>query len=374
MWQRSSPALRVMETARHHMDMLGGVQGRRAGPILRTAAVAIWWTVFGGLTLLGPVAALDAQRRWLPTPVEVAAWEDVDGTLLGTRPLQIQRSPRGGLVVTDWGDFSIREVSAAGELVWKFGRNGPGPGEFLAFVDLKFDEDGSLHVLDPRNRRITVVSSVGELLATVPVRGGTPASLLPPSFDPGHFAVVPYTNKRDTLWTSFSKAGIRHRAVLMPAQVAFDHDLTGEGWAVGIPGGRAAVYFRWSSRMIILEADGSVGALADGVEAIPFPEVVAVERSGPGWTITGFKVDPKAVKAARGATATTSRIYVLYLGSTSHAGRVVDTYSTQGGEYLGSHLFPRDVDAITVLADGRLATLENRLFPTLRLWELPVGD
>ena len=326
------------------------------------------------MTLLGPVAALDAQRRWLPAPVEVAAWEDVDGTLLGTRPSHIQRSPRGGLVVTDWGDFSIREVSAAGELVWKFGRSGPGPGEFSALIDLQFDEDGSLQVLDPRNRRITIVSSAGELLATVPIPGGTPAALLPPSFDPGHFAVMPHTNKRDTLWISFSKTGVRRRAVLMPAQMAFDHDLVGEGWAVGIPGGRAAVYFRWSSRMIILEADGSVGALADGVEAIPFPEAVAVERSGQGWTISGFKVDPKAVKAARGATATTSRIYVLYLGSTSHAGRVVDTYSTRGGEYLGSYLFPRDVDAITVLADGRLATLESRLFPTLRLWDLNIGN
>ena len=344
---------------------------RRAGPILRTVAVATWCTVFGGMTLLSSVAALDAQRRWLPAPLEVAAWEDVEGTLLGARPMQIERSPRGGLVVTDWGDFSIREVSASGELVWKFGRSGSGPGEFLIFLDLQFDEDGSLRVLDPRNRRITVVGSAGELLATVPVPGGDVAALLPPSFDPGRFAVVPHTNKRDTLWRSFSAAGVRRRTVLMPAQTAFDHDLVGAGGAAEIPGGGAVVYFRWSSQMIILVADGSVGVLADGVEAIPFPEVVAVEASGPGWTAAGFKVDPKAVRATLGATATASRIYVLYFGSTSHAGRVVDTYSTQDGEYLGSYLFPRGVDAITVLADGRLATLENRLFPTLRLWELP---
>ena len=336
------------------------------------ALVAVVRTLLVGLTLLGPAAALDAQRQWLPPPVEVDAWEDVDGSVLGGRPLQIEGSPRGGLVVADWGDFSIRELSASGELVWQFGRSGPGPGEFLAILDFHFADDGNLHVLDPRNRRVTVVSATGDLVETVPVPGGEPAALLPASFDPGYFAVVPHTNKKDTLWRSFSKTGGRHRTVLMPSEVAFDHDLAGEGWAAEIPGGRAVVFFRWSSRMIILEADGNASVVADGIEAIPFPELVAVERSGPGWTVSGFKVDPKAVKAARGATATASRIFVLYVGATGHAGRVVDTYSTQDGEYLGSYLFPRSVDAIAVLADGRLATLENRLVPTLRLWDLSV--
>lgn len=334
---------------------------------------AICCTVLGGVTLLGPVAALDGQRQRLPAPVEVVAWEDVDGTLLGQRPLQIERSPRGGLVVTDWGDFSIRELSSSGELVWKFGRSGFGPGEFTLFLDLHFTEDGNLQILDPRNRRVTVVNAAGELVETVPLPGGEPAALLPASFDAGHVAVVPFTNKKDTLWTSFSKTGVRRRTVLTPPEFAFDGDMAGAGGATEIPGGGALIYFRWSSRMIILEADGNIGVLADGVEAIPFPELVEVSASGPGWTGTGFKVDPEAVRAVQGATATRSRIFVLYLGSTSHAGRVVDTYATQDGQYLGSYLFPHAMDAITVLADGRLATLENRLFPTLRLWELLAG-
>lgn len=135
-------------------------------------------SALAGLVLLGPPADLDAQQRqWLPTPVEVDVWEDADGTLLGARPLQIAGSPRGGLVVADWGDFSVRELSATGEVVWKFGRQGPGPGEFLAFLGLQFALNGDLRVLDPRNRRITVVGPTGLLVQTVPLWGGEPAAL-----------------------------------------------------------------------------------------------------------------------------------------------------------------------------------------------------
>ena len=372
--QRSSLALHLLGTGRHHLDMLGSVQGRRAGAILTSTTSTVCRLASAGLVALGSALHLDAQpRQWLPTPVEADVWEDADGTLLGARPLQIVRSPRGGLVVTDWADFSIRELSAAGEVIWKFGRNGPGPGEFLAFMDLQFALNGDLRVLDPRNRRITVVGPTGQLVQTVPLWGGEAAALLPESIDPGYYPLVPHTNKKDTLWASYSADGVQHRVVDMPMAVGFDHDLTGEGWATEIPGGRSLVFFRWSSQMIILGATGNVAAVAEGVEPIPFPKVVLIERSGPGWTARGFKVDPQAVRAATGATATASRIFVLFLGATGDAGRVVDTYSSRDGSYLGSYRFPHRIDAVTVLMDGRLATLENRLLPTIRLWNLPVG-
>ena len=328
------------------------------------------------LVLAGPPTRLEAQQRqWLSNPVEVEVWEDADGTLFGARPLQIEGSPRGGLVITDWGDFSVRELSAAGDVVWKYGRRGPGPGEFTAFNDMQFALNGDLRVLDSRNRRITVVGPTGQLVHTVPLwGGGEAAALLPESFDPGHYPIMPHTNKKDTLWASYSADGLRRRVMNMPSAVRFDHDLTGEGWTTGIPGGRALVFFRWSSTMIVLEADGAVAAVAEGVERIAFPEVVLVESSGEGWTVRGFKVDPDAVRAARGAAATASRIFVLFLGATSDAGRVVDTYSTQEGAYLGSYRFPHRIDAIAVLTDGRLATLENHLLPTIRLWNLPAGQ
>ena len=345
---------------------------QRKRPLLHTTGLL-------GFLLLGvPVSSEAQERRWLPLPIESTVIEDIAGSVLGGRPMQIEGSPRGGFVVTDWGEFSVREVSPSGELLWRSGRRGQGPGEFLMFLDLEFDPDGNLRVLDPRNRRITVLDQSGGLVGTAPLPGlGQPAALMPTTFDPGYQAVMWHTNKMDTLWSSFSGTQPRHRAAPMPPEIGtmIEHPLQGEGWAANNPDGGAVVYFRWSSTMILLNPDGDIMSLVDGVERIPFPETVHLERTVPDvGTIRGFKVDPAAVPAARSVTASTSRVFVLFQGMTAESGRLVDSYRLSDGLYLGTYLLPNRAEAIATLADGRLAALENNFVPTVRLLELQEAD
>ena len=337
----------------------------------------------GGVITLGlspKVGGGQAQaqtHRVLAVPVESAVIEDVDGSVLGGRPLQIESSSRGGFITADWGDFSVREVSVSGNLLWRAGRRGLGPGEFQSILDLEVDRDGQVRILDPRNRRITLLDGTGSLIETFPLpRDRVPAALLPRSFDPGHQTVMWHTNKRDTLWSSFSTTGRLNRYASMPTDISalFDHPLEGEGWAANGPNGDVVVYFRWSSKMILLDHDGGVRSVVEGIEQVPFPGTTYIERTIPDrGSIRGFKIDPQAIRAAKSVAVGPARFFVLFVGTSANAARVVDTYALSDGVYLGSYVLPHRAEAIAWLADGRLAVLENNFIPTVRLLELPAG-
>ena len=328
----------------------------------RSTLVATW-------ALLGAVSALVAQDRvWLAEPVQLTSVADPSGELFGN-PHHIVPSPNGGYVLDDWLDMSVRRFSATGAMMWQFGRSGSGPGEFARLMDVEFDVSGNLMILDVDLGRATVVDSDGEMVETVPVRDGT--QLMPRSFaGDGGWAVIPSLNSRtDTLWVT--RKGNARRSVARPPQLVADA-LATEGWARNIDGG-AVLWFRWSSRIALLDESGRVIRVFDGIEPLSFPRVVTqdvVAPAGTNWNSARVtRVDPTAVRASVTASVAKSRIYVHFAGTTDDAHRIVDTYA-MSGEYLGSYLLPHPVRRAVALSDGRLATLETDLIPTVRTWKL----
>ena len=196
------------------------------------------WTVWivAASILAGEVEAQD--RRWLPA-VEVAALADSDGTLFGN-PTRILGSPRGGIILYDDGAASFREFSAALDLLWESGRRGAGPGEFQRPLDIEFDEDGNLLVLDEANLRLTVLGPDGKLADTHRLVGAR--QILPEGFHPGSWAVMPNLNM-DTLWVTRDGPP---RFQPMPPSVDYDNSILGESWAANLKSGGAVVVFRWS--------------------------------------------------------------------------------------------------------------------------------
>ncbi len=265
----------------------------------------------------------------------------------------IRGSPRGGFVLADWGEHSVREYSPSGEMLWRVGRRGEGPGEFSAIMDLEFDATGNLLVLDRANR-VTIVNRSGSVVATK----GTPEGnqILPAGFTSGWATLA--ADRMQALWTSDL------RTVRMPRGVSFEAAIVGERWAANAPDGESVVFHRWSDLMIILASDGSVRSVVRGIETIDLPKAVFVSRTVDGWEISGHKVDPRAVEATRSAAVSDDRIFVLFLGDTEDAGQIVDTYS-RDGVYVGSYRLPDDVRAsrMAVLVDGRLALLDNSFIP-----------
>jgi hypothetical protein len=76
----------------------------------------------------------------------------------------------GKLVVTDGSDASAHLFSADGRLLKVLGRKGSGPGEFQVPLSPRFGPDGRIHVLDFRQKRISVFHPDGSLDREVPLR------------------------------------------------------------------------------------------------------------------------------------------------------------------------------------------------------------
>jgi hypothetical protein len=75
---------------------------------------------------------------------------------------------RGDLLYAfDYGDQQLKAFGSDGELRWRHGGAGSGPGEFRNPLDLEVDPNGDVWVFDGGTGRLTAFSADGEMLRTV---------------------------------------------------------------------------------------------------------------------------------------------------------------------------------------------------------------
>ena len=337
------------------------------GPLRWHAVLTFASTVVAAASVQGQAA----ERSWLSEPKLLASYVDQDGTHFGDAQ-EIVRLPIEGFAVVDRGENSILAFRADGNLAWKFGRSGGGPGEFGFIQDIDITPSGEIIVLDRSLNRVTMIDGThGQLVTTYQIQGLGSYGILPSPGSRGAL-VVPESGKDVTLWRSVSEGG----QVLDSANMVLPcgHNLACEFFTTTTGEWGSAIAFRWSSKFILLEPDGSVRSVLDGIERIPFPEVKSYTVQPPpetGWgPVRTTRVDPTADEVVVRVAANDKHLGVLFSGSTEYRRRIVDTYSLPSGQYSGSILFPDDVDGIALLSDGKLATLDLDFFPTVQLWEI----
>ena len=316
-----------------------------------------------------PSSAQAPERRWLPEPVLVASVVDEDGTLFGD-PQAIVALPDGAFALADRGENTIRAFFADGSPAWTFGRSGAGPGEFSFIQDIDVSPAGEVLVLDRALGRTTVLdAATGTPITSFQIYTGGQYGILPSS-GPGRVLVIPEGEKDKTLWVSVSEDGVALRSADMP--VACNHSLACEAYSTTTGSIGSALAFRWSSKLVFLDPDGSLRSIIDGVEGLPIPDVNRESTTIPGLgNATVTRVDRSAGEATAGLTGDESNLYVLFGGSQEEERRrIVNVYSVATGDYRGSFLFPNSLEGLTILSDGRLATLDRAYFPTVHLWEL----
>ncbi len=326
------------------------------------------YILLSATAILGnPSGAQSQTRRWLPEPEEVVAFVDEDGSKFGD-PHRLVASPRGGFVIDDWSGHSVREISVFGELLWQFGRHGEGPEEFMRMMDMEFLRNGNLLVLDLELRKLTELDAEGGLVATH--RVGRDVQVLPASFHPGSWSVIPESKDSTVLYESRATTPETSVSVPMPhAYLGLDPMVT-EWKATNGRSGAAVIYTRHFSSFIVLDSAGAVDVSFDGIELIEVPEVVTTSGTIPGLgRFVSRRVDPKAAKASESAAIHDSNLFVLFRGNTDNAMRLIDVYSLKG-TYLGSYLLPHTVRSIAILEGGQLATLDTNLLPTVKIWDL----
>ena len=328
-----------------------------------------------GLSLWPRTAdAQEVQRRWLAEPILSATITDRNGDLFGD-PWTLISDPGGGFLIAEAA--TIRAFHVDGTRRWTAGRSGQGPGEFTVIEDVKVTPDGRVLALDREQPRVTVFDAAsGEFVATVLLRrevARTRRTL--PARDALARVEVSLPAKEGTTWWTVSDQGRVVDETRGPTSC--EHNLTCVSYIAGDGSWGGVQAFRWSSRLVFHDGEGSM-RVVEGIDSIPFPQTVTQSLDPQALGLEGFrslratKVDPEAPEVVRAVAAGGSQAVVLVkTGDEEGYARVLDFYRVSDGAYLGSRRLPDHARDITLLSDGRLATLHTVLFPEVRIWELP---
>lgn len=162
-----------------------------------------------------------------------------------------------------------------------------------------------------------------------------------------------------------------------PGPTRCSHNLTCESYIAGDSRWGGVQVYRWSSRMVFHDGEGSARVL-EGIDSISFAKTVSESLDPEALGVEGIrslratKVDPAAPEVVRAVAADGSHAVVLVMtGDDEGKSRILDFYRVSDGAYLGSRRLPEPARDLALLADGRLATLHTVLLPEVRIWELP---
>ena len=321
-----------------------------------------------------PADSQEVRRRWLAEPILSATITDEDGDLFGD-PWRLISDPGGGFLIAEAA--TIRAFHVDGTRRWRAGRSGRGPGEFTVIEDVKVTPDGRVLALDREQPRVTVFDAEsGEFVATVLLRREVARTrrLLPARDALARVEVSVPAEEGTTWWTVSDQSRIVDET---RALTSCEHNLTCESYIAGDGSWGGVQVFRWSSRIVFHDGEGSA-RVVDGIDSIPFPQTVTESLDPQAMGLEGIRslratrVDPEAPEVAGSVAADGSRAIVLVkTGDEEGHARVLDFYRVSDGAYLGSRRLPEHARAVALLSDGRLATLHTVLFPEVRIWELP---
>lgn len=262
------------------------------------------------------------------------AWEigEGDEPLLAS-PLHL--TARDSVVV--WWDGYLHRVQAvdtAGRILWSFGREGEGPGEFGSVGDVEIDGDGSVVVLDSDNGRFVRISPEGRHLETVPLPEGYWRGLvLVPDG-----SMILYSFNRSPPFVRVSGTGEAIEEFGPPWEPFEDlSTLQSQGRLVSAVDGRWLYGFMLGNGWFPFDGSEPLGYTGRSIEHVDFPQVVRV--SSGGGRVTRMASRPNCTMCAGVIEGDT--LVVLFGGQSEHLNRVLDRYGWSDGRYMDSVLLPR---------------------------------
>lgn len=333
-------------------------QLRDAGSSARTAKLETARAIEARNATDTPAGGAPA-RRWLDSlSVHHTISGDAGDELLV--PGSIAATADGNLVVFDYGAMEVRVFSRDGKQLWREGRSGAGPGEYRNVMDVEVRSNGQIALLDMVNRRISTLSSNGKLRRTIPLELNS--SRFVATADTSSYTLA--GDDSSTLWVSVNENGKVDRRMAAPSSLIARHSLAREQFTASL-GTRSVMAYRWSDRMLVLESDGGVQNIVDGIERVALPDIKQYPAKYGKFTGTVARVDPTATPGALSVATNGNLIYVLFAGRTKERGRIVDVYDADAGTYLGSHLLPVVAQEIALLSDGSVVALRMEPVPAL---------
>lgn len=264
-----------------------------------------------------------------------------------------------GLYVADFGPGRILHFSHDGRLLWRVGRKGGGPDEFREPRDIGLDAQGRLWVLDSGNRRIVRIAPDGTILERIRLEDVDPEKIVPlPHGD----AMI---RTRDGLpFAHVDSAGhVTERLPLPWPGLAAMNPMATQTVTTSDPAtGQWFAAFSIGDGFVPFSGNKWAGYRGRYIEPVPFPEIRVTRSTSGNRTVTSTSMVGPPSFAARSATLSPARLYLLFGGASGRAGRLMDAYDRTDGHYVESYVLPEKVRDIAWY-DGGLYVYQDDPYP-----------
>ncbi|MDE2753365.1 MAG: hypothetical protein OXI83_12375, partial [Gemmatimonadota bacterium] len=253
----------------------------------------------------------------------------------------------------------VVRLSPAGDLDWRWGRKGEGPGELGNVRAFDVTPDGGLVLADSGNCRLVFLSPEGVLKREDTIICND-FSLVEGVAALSSGDVVLDTNRPADPWILVS-AGVRMDSVTVPwSDLTTMHFLQRYGNIAASENDTWVFAFEAGNGWFTFEVDTPLG-MFPFVEHTEFPEII-VSRSE---NSTMWRMATQPAYSAYDMDVWRDTMYVLPGGHTSHRFRVLDMYDVRSGQYVHSQTLPDVTDSFAVTGD-RVFVLDNReLYPRI---------
>ena len=312
-----------------------------------------------------------AERIFLPADLD-SLWS-IGGTAADTLLLNPYWLSAGAQGVTLWdgGRNAVIRISAEGEVLWTFGRQGGGPGEFRTVRGIAQLPGGGAAVVDNINERLTIIDRDGQLAAETNLSSMAPESVA--NLHDGSLVVL--TRLDEPAFLVSDENGVVVDSVDFPSRPYRDLPPmarqgrvvgAGAGWVFGFTSGngwwrmggdRAAEGFPYVEHADFPGIETSVGEAVVGGRTVTTRSTRTTE---PVFTAMDF--------GARGDT-----LFVHYYGESNVRGYLLDLFGLADGSYLGSVLLPAWARAVAIGPDA-IYTLAADPFPVLTAYRMTIGE
>lgn len=274
-----------------------------------------------------------------------------------------------GIRVTDAHGHRIAHFDWEGRLLRHMGRQGGGPGEFASLMAVDLDADGNVWVLDTNNNRITGFDRDGKPLESIPLH-----ALLN---YPHTFAV---SSRGDSFYFITTPDTV---GTIVPLRVSRDDGTTEQGSPIPVPDAVGAYSIvlqgaiaresgappddtgedRWVFAFTMGDGWFGLRGLRPTIPRTWYPEPTPFSRAvrtvsvdGPRTSITTWITERR--QGAATVSVQNGELWMLFVGETPDAGRLVDRYDLETGRYRDSFLLPRG-GAMAVWEDRVLLAANN---------------
>lgn len=312
-----------------------------------------------------------AERTFLPAEVD-SLWS-IGGTAADTLLLNPFWLSAGAEGVTLWdeGRKAVVRISAEGEMLWTFGRDGGGPGEFRTVRGIAHLPGGGVAVVDNVNERLTIIDRDGRLVGETNLSGMAPESVAS-LYDGG---LVVLTRLDEPAFVVSDENGVVVDSVDFPSRPYRDlSPMARQGRVVGAGAGWVFGFTVGNGWWRIGEDRAAAGFPYAEHADFPGIETTVGEAVVDGRTVTARSTRmTESVSTARGFRARGDTLFVHYYGESNARGWLLDLFSLADGSYLGSVLLPRGARSVAIGPDA-IYTLAANPFPVLSAFRMTVGQ